>query len=156
MGGGRVRGRARNSSPQPSGLRSLRSQRPCRGLGGGGSWLARAFPTLPSTLRSPEMSSLKLSMKAVAGTHSCRRVGSRFHKDNLRHLSRFSDLFVTLRILSAPPKTRESAKVHNKQISVRIEGEVARHDIHHQPIVRCVSFRSTVQRQRSYFTMHGL
>ena len=40
--------------------------------------------------------------------------GSRFHKDNLRHLSRFSDLFVTLRILSAPPKTRESAKVHKQ------------------------------------------
>ena len=38
----------------------------------------------------------------------------RFHKDNLRHLSRFSDLFVTLRILSAPPKTRESAKVHKQ------------------------------------------
>merc|ERR1712216_871806 len=54
----------------------------------------------------------KLSMKAFERSVASRR--SRFHKDNLRHLSRFTDLFVTLRILSAPPKTRESAKVHKQ------------------------------------------
>ena len=55
----------------------------------------------------------KLSMKAFERSVASRR--SRFHKDNLRHLSRFSDLFVTLRILSAPPKTRESAKVQTNK-----------------------------------------
>ena len=56
---------------------------------------------------------------------------SRFHKDNLRHLSRFSDLFVTLRILSAPPKTRESAKVH-KQTNLSENRGVGEWNVHHK------------------------
>jgi hypothetical protein len=71
------------------------------------SFRSVVFPfTLGLSLVPPSFSGLASHLYSFAGLIltvticSSRSIGRRFHKDNLRPLSRFPDLFVTLRILS--------------------------------------------------------